>query len=140
MAMIRRPSGVLRRPPFSKIFHLPIKAKFYRKHLWEGGTNVFINSPGHMIKMPINFKNPLKFFSGTTGWISTKEMDTRGTSAPTTPQHTVFILISAHAPISAHPGRFRKTHAYAHTARIVYRYFTQILHTNTALVTLNFHR
>ena len=35
------------------------------KHLWEGGINVFINNPGHMIKMaamPIYGKNPLKFF------------------------------------------------------------------------------
>ena len=82
MAKIRRPlsSSVRRRPPFSKIFFSetawPIKAKFYMKHLWEGGTNVFINNPGHMTKMaamPIYGKNPSKFFfSGTTGPISTK--------------------------------------------------------------------
>ena len=46
------------------------------KHLWEGGTNVYINNPGHMTKMaamPIYGKNPSKiFFSGTTGPISTK--------------------------------------------------------------------
>ena len=84
MAMIRRPSSssVRRRPPFSKIFFSetawPIKAKFYMKHLWEGGTNVFINNLGHMTKMaamPIYVygKNPSKFsFSGTTGPISTK--------------------------------------------------------------------
>ena len=81
MAMIRRPaSSVRRRPPFSKIFFSetawPIKAKFYMKHLWEGGTDVFINNPGHMTKMaamPIYGKNPSKFFfSGTTGPISTK--------------------------------------------------------------------
>ena len=40
---------------YSKIFFSeatwPIKAKFYREHLWEGGINVFINNPGHMIKM-----------------------------------------------------------------------------------------
>ena len=73
-----RPS--VRRPPFSKIFFSetawPIKAKFYMKHLWEGGTNVYINNPGHMTKMaamPIYGKNPSKiFFSGTTGPISTK--------------------------------------------------------------------
>ena len=73
------PSSV-RRPPFSKIFFSetawPIKAKFYMKHLWEGGTNVYINNPGHMTKMaamPIYGKNPSKiFFSGTTGPISTK--------------------------------------------------------------------
>ena len=50
---VRRPS--IRRPPFSKIFFSetawPIKAKFYMKHLWEGGTNVYINNPGHMTKM-----------------------------------------------------------------------------------------
>ena len=75
-----RPSSVVRRPPFSKIFSSetawPIKAKFYMKHLWEGGTNVYINNPGHMTKMaamPIYGKNPSKiFFSGTTGPISTK--------------------------------------------------------------------
>ena len=75
-----RPSSVRRRPPFSKIFFSetarPIKAKFYMKHLWEGGTNVFINNPGHLTKMaamPIYVKNPSKFFfSGTTGPISTK--------------------------------------------------------------------
>ena len=73
-----RPS--VRRPHFSKIFSSetawPIKAKFYMKHLWEGGTNVYINNPGHMTKMaamPIYGKNPSKiFFSVTTGPISTK--------------------------------------------------------------------
>ena len=71
-----RPSSTI----FSKIFFpetaWPIKAKFYMKHLWEGGTNVYINNPGHMTKMaamPIYGKNPSKiFFSGTTGPISTK--------------------------------------------------------------------
>ena len=54
---------------YSKIFFSgttwPIKAQFHRKHLWEGGINVFINNPGHMNKMaamPIYGKNPLKFF------------------------------------------------------------------------------
>ena len=78
-SVVRRPSSV-RRPHFSKIFSSetawPIKAKFYMKHLWEGGTNVYINNPGHMTKMaamPIYGKNPSKiFFSGTTGPISTK--------------------------------------------------------------------
>ena len=60
MAMIRRPS---------------YKAKFYTKHLEEGGTNVYDN-PGHMTKMaamPIYGKHPSKiFFSGTTGSISRK--------------------------------------------------------------------
>ena len=65
-----RPSSVppsIRRPPFSKIFSSetawPIKAKFYMKHLWEGGTNVYINNPGHMTKMaamPIYGKNLVK--------------------------------------------------------------------------------
>ena len=65
---------------YSKIFFSetawPIKAKFYMKHLWEGGTNLFINNSGHMTKMavmPIYGKNPSKiFFSRTTGPISTK--------------------------------------------------------------------
>ena len=64
---------------YSKIFSETtwlIKAQFYRKHLWEGGTNVFINYPGHMTKMatmPIYGKNPSKVvFSRTTGPISTK--------------------------------------------------------------------
>ena len=55
---------------YTKIFFSettwPIKAQFYRKHLWEGGINVFINNPGHMTKMaamPTYGKNPLKFFS-----------------------------------------------------------------------------
>ena len=50
-----RPSVVRRRRrslPFPKILlsetAWPIKAKFYMKHLLEGGTNVFINNPGHM--------------------------------------------------------------------------------------------
>ena len=45
------------------------------KHLWEGGTNVYINNPGHMTKvaaMPIYGKNPSKIFSGTGGMISVK--------------------------------------------------------------------
>ena len=76
MAMIRRPASSVRRcPPFSSETAWPIKAKFYMKHLWEGGTNVFINNPGHMTKMAamlIYGKNPSKFFfSGTTGPIST---------------------------------------------------------------------
>ena len=77
--MIRRLSSV-RHPHFSKIFFSetawPIKAKFYMKHLWEGGTNVFINNPGHMTKMaamPIYGKNPSKlFFTRTTKPMSTK--------------------------------------------------------------------
>ena len=65
---------------YSKIFFsetaLPIKAKFYMKHLQEEGTNVFINNQGHMTKMdalPIYGKNSSKiFFSGTGGPISMK--------------------------------------------------------------------
>ena len=66
----------VRRP--SVVHAWPIKAKFYMKHLWEGGINVFINNLGHMTKMaamPIYGKNPSKFFfSGTTGPISTKHV------------------------------------------------------------------
>ena len=46
----------------------PIKVKFYRKHLYGGGTNVFINNSGHITKMsamPIYGKNPAKIFSET---------------------------------------------------------------------------
>ena len=53
----------------------PIKAKFYVKHLLDGGTNVYINIPGHMTKMaamPIYGKNPSNIFSGTGGPISKK--------------------------------------------------------------------
>ena len=83
--MIQRPSSVRRRrrrrlPPFSKIFFSetawPIKAKFYMKHLWEGGTNVFINNPGHMTKMaamPIYGKNPSKFFFSRNHWTDFNE-------------------------------------------------------------------
>ena len=70
-----RPSSSVRRPQFQRIAW-PIKAKFYRKHLLEGGINVFMNYPGHMITMaamPIYGKNPSKFFfSGTTGLIAMK--------------------------------------------------------------------
>ena len=59
--------------PTSKIFFSkttwPIKVKFYRKHLYEGGTSVIINIPGHMTKMatmPIYGKNLSKiFYTGT---------------------------------------------------------------------------
>ena len=63
----------------SKIFFSkttwPIKVKFYRKHLYEGGTDVIINMPGHMTKMatmPIYGKNPSKIFTGTAGPIATE--------------------------------------------------------------------
>ena len=43
----------------------PIKAKFYRNHLYKEGISMFINNPGHMAKMaamPIFGKNPSRFF------------------------------------------------------------------------------
>ena len=59
-----RPSVVVRPFTFSNIFSsetaLQIKAKFYVELLWEGGTKVCINGPGHMTKMaamPIYGKN-----------------------------------------------------------------------------------
>ena len=46
------------------------------KHLYDQGTNVIINKPGHMTKMavmPIYGKNPSKiFFTGSTEPIATK--------------------------------------------------------------------
>ena len=63
---IRRPSSTVRRRPFtfSNILSSEtpwlIKAKFYVEPTWEGGTKVYINSPGHMTKMaamPIYGKN-----------------------------------------------------------------------------------
>ena len=45
---------------FSSETALPVKAKFYVEPLWEGGTKVCINGPGHMTKMaamPIYGKN-----------------------------------------------------------------------------------
>ena len=52
------------------------KAKFYVKHLWNGGINVYINYVVHMTKMaamPIYGKNPSKiFFSESGGPISKK--------------------------------------------------------------------
>ena len=45
---------------FSSETAWPIKAKFYVKPPWEGGTKVYINGPGHMTKlaaMPICGKN-----------------------------------------------------------------------------------
>ena len=61
---VRRPSSVRRPFTFSNVISSetawPIKAKFYVKPPWEGGTKVCINGPGHMTKMaamPINGKN-----------------------------------------------------------------------------------
>ena len=60
----RRPSVVRRSFTFSNVFSSetarPIKAKFYVKPPWEGGTKVCINGQGHMTKMaatPIYGKN-----------------------------------------------------------------------------------
>ena len=67
-SVIVRPSATISKIFFSETAW-PIKAKFYRKHLWEGGIKVFIINPGHMIKMAtmhIYGKNPLKFFTRTT--------------------------------------------------------------------------
>ena len=54
-------------PYYSSIFFFetawPVKAKFYVKHLYNGGINVYINNQGHMTKMaamPIYDKNPSK--------------------------------------------------------------------------------
>ena len=65
-------------PLYSKIFTKmawPVKVNFYGKHLYEEGTNVFINKPGHMTKMAtisIYSKNLSKVFSGTAAPIATK--------------------------------------------------------------------
>ena len=66
-------------PYYSKIFSSEtawrIKAKFYVKHLWNGGINVYINYLVHMTKMaamPIYGKNPSKIFSESGGPISKK--------------------------------------------------------------------
>ena len=59
-------SGVrrCRRPSFSNVFSSetawPKKAKFYVEPPWEGGTEAYINGPGHMTKTaarPIYGKN-----------------------------------------------------------------------------------
>ena len=42
---------------------LPISGKFYRKHVYEGGINLFICNSGHMTKMSsvsIYGENPSK--------------------------------------------------------------------------------
>ena len=64
--MVRRPSSVVRRRPFtiSNVFSSetawPTKSKFYVAAPWQGGKKVYINGPGHMTKMaamPIYGKN-----------------------------------------------------------------------------------
>ena len=71
MAIIRRPSvrhtssvrPSVRPFTITKIFFSetawPTKAKFYMKHLWEGGTNVYIRNPGHMTKMATASPEPV---------------------------------------------------------------------------------
>ena len=54
--MVWRPSSVVRRLStisnvFSSTTAWPIKAKFYVESPWQGGKKVYINGPGHMIKM-----------------------------------------------------------------------------------------
>ena len=60
----RPPSSVVRRPHSSNIFSSetngPIKVKFHVELLWDGGTKVCSNGPGHLTKMaamPIHDKN-----------------------------------------------------------------------------------
>ena len=61
----RPPSSVVRRRPhslniFSSEITRPIKVKFHMELLWDGGTKVCSNDPGHMTKMaaiPIYGKN-----------------------------------------------------------------------------------
>ena len=50
--MVRCPSSVVRPSTISNVFYSetawPIKAKLYVQPPWEGGTKVYINSPGHI--------------------------------------------------------------------------------------------
>ena len=69
-----QPSSVRCRSQCSKIFFsetaLPIKAKFYVKPPWVGGTIFCSRHLGHMNKMaaiPIYDKNPSKIFFSRTG-------------------------------------------------------------------------
>ena len=58
MVRLPRPSTISN--VFSSETAGPIKAKFYVKPSWEGGTKFYINGLGHMIKMaamPIFGKN-----------------------------------------------------------------------------------
>ena len=78
--VVRRTSSVVRRPQCLNIFFSetawPIKAKFYVKPPWLGGTKFCLWHLGHMTKMaatPIYGKNPSKiFFSRTDRPIFTK--------------------------------------------------------------------
>ena len=51
--------------------------------------------------------------------------------------NNIFILISTHAPISAHPSHFQKKSAYAHIAQVAGLYFTPILLINIKLKLTN---
>ena len=54
-----------------------IKAKFYVKHLWNGGINLYINYLVHMTKMaamPIYDKNPSKIFFSESGELISKKL------------------------------------------------------------------
>ena len=58
---VRRRRPIIISNVFSSETAWPIKAKFYVKPPWEGGTKVYINGPGHMTKMavrPIYGKKP----------------------------------------------------------------------------------
>ena len=62
--MLRRLPSVVHHPlssvSFSSETAWSMKAKVHVKPLWEGGTNMYINGPGHITKMaatPINGKN-----------------------------------------------------------------------------------
>ena len=50
------------------------KAKFYRKHLTNAGTNASINNAGYITKIAVMsiYSKKLKIFSGTTEPIATK--------------------------------------------------------------------
>ena len=73
------PSVVRRTSTFSNIFSSettkPIKTKFHVEPLWDGGTKVYSNGPGHMTKMaamPICGKTLKIFFSGTKRSVTLK--------------------------------------------------------------------
>ena len=69
------PASVVVRPSSSVHIFKRLLLKFYVEPPWEGGTKVYINGPGHMIKMaatPIYGKNPSKIFSRTGRSIFTK--------------------------------------------------------------------
>ena len=71
---VRRLSVVSRPSTISNVFSSettwPIEAKFYVQTPWHGGKKVYINGPGHMIRMaamPKYSKNPSKIFFSRTG-------------------------------------------------------------------------